>query len=244
MNKLQKQAWYCIGILLISAIVHFITGLVYGFSRLLMVEIQFLPMIIIAFGAMKYRYDSTKQGSRIMAPMAIEDERDLDIVSSALTYALGAAWLSFYFFLRIEPVFSTYSSNNTPIIELFFYFILSCWVFILVYSLTILLNRSYTTRARAEITNRKARFENKIFLLRFQHGEMTRQQLADRVGVTHQTIIDLESGEYIPSVILAMRIAGVFGVTVDQVFELNEPKKGRRQKIGGIIRAFRQSPAE
>ncbi len=238
MNKLQKQAWYCIGVLLVSAIAHFIIGYIYEFSRLLSVEIQLLPMLVIAFGAMKYRYGAVKQGSRTMTPIAIEDERDLDIVNSAVTYALAAAWFSFYLFLRIEPVFNNYISQNTQEIELFLYLVLSCWVFILVYSLTVILNKNYIVDVRGEITNRKAQFNNKIFLLRFQHGEMTRQQLADRIGVTHQTIIDLESGEYIPSVILAMRIAGVFGVTVEQVFELDEPEKVDVKKLEELYGPF------
>ena len=60
---------------------------------------------------------------------------------------------------------------------------------------------------------------NKIRRLRFDHDEMTQQELADRVECTRQTIIALEAGKYIPSLGLAFRIARVFGVSVDEVFE-------------------------
>lgn len=60
---------------------------------------------------------------------------------------------------------------------------------------------------------------NNIRRLRFENGEMTQQQLADRVGVTRQTIIAIEGGKYAPSLPLAFKIARTFGVTVEQVFQ-------------------------
>jgi putative transcriptional regulator len=53
---------------------------------------------------------------------------------------------------------------------------------------------------------------------RFEHGEMTQEALAKTVGVTRQTIIALETGRYAPSLELAMRLAGVFDCTVDELF--------------------------
>ncbi len=60
---------------------------------------------------------------------------------------------------------------------------------------------------------------NQIRRLRFEHGEMTQQQLADKVNVTRQTIIAIEAGKYAPSLPLAFRIARTFGVPIEQVFE-------------------------
>jgi putative transcriptional regulator len=57
---------------------------------------------------------------------------------------------------------------------------------------------------------------------RFEQGEMTQQQLADRVGVTRQTIISIEKGKYKPSVELALRLARVFNVPVEKIFVLKE----------------------
>lgn len=51
---------------------------------------------------------------------------------------------------------------------------------------------------------------------------MTQQQLAERVGVTRQTIISIERGRYRPSVELALRLARVFAVTVEELFELSD----------------------
>jgi putative transcriptional regulator len=59
---------------------------------------------------------------------------------------------------------------------------------------------------------------NHIRRLRFEHGEMTQQQLADKVGATRQTVIAIESGKYAPSLELAFRIARVFGTGVEDVF--------------------------
>ncbi len=66
----------------------------------------------------------------------------------------------------------------------------------------------------------KAEIQNEIRRLRFQHGEMTQQQLADKVGCTRQTIVLLEHRRYAPSLALAMRIAATFSLKVDDVFRL------------------------
>ncbi len=61
--------------------------------------------------------------------------------------------------------------------------------------------------------------KNKIRRFRFDNGEMTQEELANRVGVTRQTIIALEAGKYVPSLGLAFRIARAFGVKVEDVFQ-------------------------
>ena len=60
---------------------------------------------------------------------------------------------------------------------------------------------------------------NTVRRLRFDNGEMTQQQLADKAGVTRQTIIAIESGKYAPSLPLAFRIAKAFGLGVEDVFK-------------------------
>jgi len=62
---------------------------------------------------------------------------------------------------------------------------------------------------------------NQIRRLRFDNGEMTQQALADKVGVTRQTIIAIEQGNYTPSLTLAMKLARAFNKTVEEVFQLN-----------------------
>jgi putative transcriptional regulator len=61
--------------------------------------------------------------------------------------------------------------------------------------------------------------QNRIRRLRFDHGEMTQQELAERAGVTRQTIIALEAGKYVPSLLLAFRLASVFSVKIEDVFQ-------------------------
>ena len=60
---------------------------------------------------------------------------------------------------------------------------------------------------------------NKIRRLRFDHNEMTQQDLADRVGVTRQTVNAIELGKYSPSLEVAFRIAKVFGKPLEDVFQ-------------------------
>ncbi len=68
------------------------------------------------------------------------------------------------------------------------------------------------------------RVTNSIRRLRFDHGELTQQQLAERVGVTRQTIIAIESGKYQPSLPLAFKLARAFGKTVEEVFSLENDR--------------------
>jgi len=64
----------------------------------------------------------------------------------------------------------------------------------------------------------KSHIGNNIRKLRFAHNEMTQQQLAEKVGVTRQTIIAMEQDKYSPSLELAFRIAHVFEVPLEEVF--------------------------
>lgn len=59
---------------------------------------------------------------------------------------------------------------------------------------------------------------NHLRRLRFEHGELSQEALARAVGITRQTIIAIEGGRYAPSLELAMRLARVFGRSVDEVF--------------------------
>jgi putative transcriptional regulator len=66
------------------------------------------------------------------------------------------------------------------------------------------------------------RVTNAIRVLRFTHGEMTQADLAERIGVTRQTVIAIEQGRYSPSLEMAFQIARVFGVRLDEVFQYPE----------------------
>ena len=68
----------------------------------------------------------------------------------------------------------------------------------------------------------KAEIVNQIRRLRFEHGEMTQQELAQRAGCSRQTVVLLEQGRYVPSLSLALKIARIFGTEVESVFELVE----------------------
>jgi putative transcriptional regulator len=60
---------------------------------------------------------------------------------------------------------------------------------------------------------------NSIRALRFAHGELTQAQLAERIGVTRQTVIAIEQGRYSPSLEMAFQIARVFKVPLEEVFQ-------------------------
>ena len=61
---------------------------------------------------------------------------------------------------------------------------------------------------------------NQIRLHRVKAGDMTQQELAERIGSTRQTIVSIEKGKYNPSVGLALRIAKVLGASIEELFEL------------------------
>ena len=69
---------------------------------------------------------------------------------------------------------------------------------------------------------RGGRVTNDIRALRFHHGEMTQQDLADRIGVTRQTVNAMEGNKYSPSLEVAFRIARLFNVPLEQVFQYDE----------------------
>ncbi len=66
---------------------------------------------------------------------------------------------------------------------------------------------------------RPTRVTNDIRRLRFEHTEMTQAELADKVGVTRQTIIAIEQGRYSPTLEMAFQIALAFGVPLEHVFQ-------------------------
>ncbi len=63
---------------------------------------------------------------------------------------------------------------------------------------------------------------NRIRALRFGAGEMTQGELADRIGVTRQTVNAIEQGKYSPSLEVAFKIASVFGVPLEDVFQYSD----------------------
>jgi putative transcriptional regulator len=65
----------------------------------------------------------------------------------------------------------------------------------------------------------KMKIANQVRRLRFEHGEMTQQGLAEKIGATRQTVLAIEAGMYAPSLVLAFRFAEAFGVGVEAVFQ-------------------------
>jgi putative transcriptional regulator len=72
---------------------------------------------------------------------------------------------------------------------------------------------------------------NSIRKLRFMTNEMTQQELADRTGVTRQTIVAIENGKYFPSLELAFRMAHIFNVPLSEVFSYNHEEDPIIKKI-------------
>jgi putative transcriptional regulator len=71
------------------------------------------------------------------------------------------------------------------------------------------------------------RVSNQIRRLRFERSEMTQAELAQRIGVTRQTIIAIEQGRYSPSLEMAFQIADALDVTLDDVFQYQRPEGAR-----------------
>lgn len=75
----------------------------------------------------------------------------------------------------------------------------------------------------------KSIVQNNIRRLRFDAGEITQQELADEAGVSRQTIIAIEKGNYSPSLELAFRIAYIFKSPLEEVFTY-DPVEGKSKK--------------
>lgn len=69
------------------------------------------------------------------------------------------------------------------------------------------------------MTRKSTKVTNDIRTLRFMNGEMTQAQLAEAIGVTRQTVIAIEQGRYSPTLEVAFRIAKVFDVPLERVFQ-------------------------
>lgn len=80
---------------------------------------------------------------------------------------------------------------------------------------------------------------NRIRKLRFKNGEMTQKQLAERVGVSRQTMNAIENSRHAPTIDVAIRIADVFGITVDQLFDLDYEGRPVRREPATTIDADR-----
>lgn len=70
------------------------------------------------------------------------------------------------------------------------------------------------------------KLNNRIKELRFQHGQMSQQTLAESVGVTRMTIYSIEKGKFVPSTLLAFKIARIFKLSVEEIFSLDETEEG------------------
>ena len=68
----------------------------------------------------------------------------------------------------------------------------------------------------------KSQINNNIRKLRFFNDEMTQQELADKIGVSRQTINSIEKNRYVPSTVLALKISEVFQKSVNQLFGLSK----------------------
>jgi putative transcriptional regulator len=74
----------------------------------------------------------------------------------------------------------------------------------------------------------ECQISNQLRRLRFEHGEMTQQQLAEAIGVTRQTINAIELGKYSPSLEVAFKIVAVLGLSIDDVFHYEGKLRRRR----------------
>ena len=78
--------------------------------------------------------------------------------------------------------------------------------------------QAFTITGRVSEMAKKIEITNNIRTLRFFAGEMTQQALAEKAGVSRQTILAVEAGKYSPSLELAFKIADAFGVAISEVF--------------------------
>jgi putative transcriptional regulator len=71
---------------------------------------------------------------------------------------------------------------------------------------------------------------NNLKRCRFDRGDMTQENLANAVGVTRQTILSIEKGKYIPSTLLAMKLAKFFNKSVENIFFITDVETSEGEK--------------
>ena len=76
---------------------------------------------------------------------------------------------------------------------------------------------------------------NNIRRLRFDANEMTQAELAEKVGVTRQTLLAIEAAKYSPTLELAFKIAGVFGVPLEKVFQYGDEVAGQELVVADPV---------
>jgi putative transcriptional regulator len=76
----------------------------------------------------------------------------------------------------------------------------------------------------------RSTIENRIRQLRFLAGELTQQELADKVGVSRQTIVAIEKGNYSPSLELAFKLARVFDAGLEEVFSYEQGEESKKKR--------------
>ncbi len=72
---------------------------------------------------------------------------------------------------------------------------------------------------------KKAELKNRVKGFRALQGDLTQQQLADKVGCSRQTIISIETSKFVPSVELALKLAVALNVKIEDIFSLEEDEK-------------------
>ena len=71
---------------------------------------------------------------------------------------------------------------------------------------------------------------NNLRRCRFEHGEMSQQALAEAIGVTRQTILSIEKGRFVPSTLLALRLAAFFRMSVEEIFYVVDSEESMPEK--------------
>ncbi len=74
------------------------------------------------------------------------------------------------------------------------------------------------------MSKKESDIKNRIRELRFMHDEMSQAELSDLVGVSRQTIVAVEKGNYTPSLDLAFKIAEIFDLRIEEIFFKDEEK--------------------
>lgn len=74
------------------------------------------------------------------------------------------------------------------------------------------------------MSKKESYIKNRIRELRFTHDEMSQAELSDLVGVSRQTIVAVEKGNYTPSLDLAFKIAEIFDLSIEEIFFKDEGK--------------------
>jgi putative transcriptional regulator len=204
-------AWYCLGVLALSLITFLVLLPYIGLHRASSVGFAWMGLLGLTplFGFYVFRKEQNDERDWLFLQRSVA----IGAIAAASTFPSISAFLFVIFHGYIKTEYIPLGVFMVPSV-------VGTFTGFLAGSVQLLLFYYKGEHADKEMT----KITNTVRRLRFDHGEMTQEELAKKAGVSRQTIIAIESGKYTPSLGLAFKLAEIFGRTIEEIFHVTEEK--------------------